>query len=263
MRWKCVCAYDGGAFHGWQSQANARAVQDEIEDALASIFRRPVRIHGSGRTDTGVHAVGQVFHFDGDWRHGGRRLTAALATRLPPTVLVKSTVPVADGFHARFDATGKRYHYRILLGRAEPHEAAWCLALPGPLDLGLMREAAAVLIGRHDFAPFGASNGDEIEDTVKDLRCLRISRRGRRIRITVEASGFLYHMARSLVGTLLKVGLGRLSVAEVRRVLTTGRRIPLIETAPAHGLFLEKVFYRGDRDTGRLEPSGPVVRRDP
>ena len=252
MRWKCVCSYDGGAFHGWQSQANARAVQDEIEEALAALFNRPVRIHGSGRTDTGVHALGQVFHFDGIWAHGGDRLVAALGTRLPPTLWVKSAVPVADDFHARFDVSGKRYHYRINLGRAEPHEAAYCLSLPGPLDLAAMRKAAGGLVGRHDFAPFAASNGDEVVDTVKDLRVVRITRRGRHLRITMEASGFLYHMARSLVGTLIKVGLGRLGVEEVRAVLESGKRTPLVETAPARGLFLEKVFY--PRPSGRRHP---------
>jgi len=245
MRWKCVCAYDGGAFQGWQSQTNALTVQDEIEGALASLFKGDIRIHGSGRTDAGVHALGQVFHFDAAWRHGPDRLVAALSTQLPSSLLIKSAVRVADDFHARFDATGKRYHYRITLGPAEPHEVAYCLAVPGPLDVDRMRTAAGFLIGRHDFAPFSASNGDLIEDTCKELRLARISRRGRRLRVTLEAGGFLYHMARSIVGGLLKVGLGRLDPTVFEEVLSSGRRIPLIETAPAKGLFLERVFYSG------------------
>lgn len=243
MRWKCVCSYDGGSFHGWQSQANARGVQDEIEEGLASILKRPVRIHGSGRTDTGVHALGQVFHFDADWMHGGGRLVAALRTRLPPSILVKSAVVVSPDFHARFDTVGKRYHYRIVVGPAEPHEAATCLEVRAPLALGPMEEAARTLLGRHDFAPFSAGNGDVIEDTTKELRVLRIANRGRRIRVTLEASGFLYHMARSIVGGLLSVGMKRLDPNDVRRVLESGIRIPKVETAPAHGLFLERVFY--------------------
>jgi tRNA pseudouridine38-40 synthase len=243
MRWKCVCSYDGGPFHGWQSQANARGVQDEIEEGLASILKMPVRIHGSGRTDTGVHALGQVFHFDSDWRHGGGRLVAALRTRLPPSILVKSAVVVPPDFHARFDAEGKRYHYRIIVGAAEPHEVATCLEVKGPLAYERMEETVPLLLGRHDFAPFSAGNGDVIEDSTKDLRLLRIVRRGRRIRITLEASGFLYHMARSIVGVLLSVGMRRLDPDDVRRVFESGARIPKIETAPAHGLFLEKVLY--------------------
>lgn len=243
MRWKCVCSYDGGSFHGWQSQANARGVQDEIEEGLASILKRPVRIHGSGRTDTGVHALGQVFHFDADWGHGGGRLVAALRTRLPTSILVKSAVVASPGFHARFDAVGKRYHYRIIVGAAEPHEVATCLSVRSPLSLDLMEETARMLLGRHDFAPFSAGNGGVIEDTTKDLRLLRMTSRGRRMRITLEASGFLYHMARSIVGVLLSVGTKRLDPDHVRRVLESGIRIPKIETAPARGLFLEKVFY--------------------
>lgn len=244
MRWKCVCAYDGAAFQGWQSQANGLAVQDEIERALADLLRQPIRIHGSGRTDSGVHALGQVFHFDADWGHGSKALVAALTTRLPTSLLIRSAAPVSADFHARFSATGKRYHYRILVGVAGPHETATCLSLPGPLDLDRMKAGAAHLLGRHDFAPFGASNGDLIEDTVKDLRMARVSRRGPRIRITLEAGGFLYHMARSIVGALIKVGLGRLDPDVIGQVLASGRRIPLIETAPAKGLFLERVRYR-------------------
>ena len=243
MRWKCICSYDGSSFHGWQSQANARGVQDEIEEGLASILKKPVRIHGSGRTDTGVHALGQVFHFDADWRHGGGRLAAALRRRLPTSILVKSAVVASPGFHARFDAVGKRYHYRIVVGAVEPHEVATCLAVRAPLSLDLMEETARMLLGRHDFAAFSAGNGDVIEDTTKDLRLLRMTRRGRRMKITLEASGFLYHMARSLVGVLLSVGMKRLDPDDVRRVLESGNRIPKIETTPARGLFLEKVFY--------------------
>ena len=190
-----------------------------------------------------MHALGQVFHFDADWRHGGERLLAALRTRLPTSILVKSAVVVSPDFHARYDALGKRYHYRIIMGSVEPHEVATCLSVRGPLELELMEETAGGLIGRHDFAPFSAGNGDVIEDTTKDLRRLRITRHGRRLRITLEASGFLYHMARSIVGGLLSVGMNRLDPDDVRRVLESGIRVPRIETAPAHGLFLEKVFY--------------------
>jgi tRNA pseudouridine38-40 synthase len=243
MRWKCVCSYDGGAFHGWQSQTNARGIQDEIEEGLASIFKMPVRIHGSGRTDRGAHALGQVFHFDADWRHGGQRLVAALRTRLSPAILVKSATVVSSDFHARFDAVGKRYHYRVVVGPAEPHEVETCLAVTGPVAQDLMEEAARWLRGEHDFAPFSASNGDLIPDTTKDLRLLRVASHGRRLRITLEAGGFLYHMARSIVGGLLSVGMKRLDPDDVRRVLENGIRTPKIETAPAHGLFLERVYY--------------------
>src|SRR5687768_16515915 len=119
-RWKCICAYDGSSFSGWQSQAGGRAIQDVIEARLEQIFKTPLRIHGSGRTDAGVHAHGQVFHFDATWRHEKEKLLAAFRVGLPASIQIKSMTAVASSFHARFDATGKRYDYHIHLGDADP-----------------------------------------------------------------------------------------------------------------------------------------------
>lgn len=243
-RWRCVCAYDGGALAGWQSQPGGQAVQDLIEARLAAVFGRPVRIHGSGRTDAGVHAVGQVFHFDATWRHGADKLLAALRAGLPPSIQVKAARPVRSDFHARFSAKGKRYEYRLHLGDADPFERPYSWSVFRPLDLAAMTAAAAVLCGRHDFRAFAAENGTERESTVRDLRRLEIRRRGRRVRIVAEADGFLYKMVRSLVGVLVAVGEGRLAVAEVKKLLAAGRRTPAVHTAPPQGLFLVKVFYR-------------------
>lgn len=242
-RWKAICAYDGGKFHGWQSQANAVAVQDVIEEALARVLKTSIRVHGSGRTDAGVHAHAQVFHFDAVWRLEPRRLLAALGTCLPPGVLIRSIVPVRSDFHARFDATGKRYHYRIFLGQADPFEAPFCWSLPRGLDLEVLAKAARILRGKHDFAGFSATNGDERETTVRDLRRIEIKRRGRRVRVVLEADGFLYKMARSLVGGMVVAACGQLTLDQLRRVLLSRERIPAVATAPAHGLFLERVFY--------------------
>jgi tRNA pseudouridine38-40 synthase len=242
-RWKAVCAYDGGQFHGWQSQRNAVAVQDVLEDALSVVLGAKTRIHGSGRTDTGVHALGQVFHFDAAWKHDARRLMIALRTRIPKGIQITSLVKSKTDFHARFDATGKRYHYRLFLGYADPFEDPYCWSLPGPLDFDAMRETARVLCGRHDFAAYCALNGDIKETTVRDLRRFEIRKTGRRVRITLEADGFLYKMVRSLVGTLIAVGANKMTPTDAARLLQTGKRIPAVATAPAKGLFLEKVFY--------------------
>jgi tRNA pseudouridine38-40 synthase len=242
-RWRAVCAYDGGCFHGWQSQANAVAVQDVIEGALETVLGSKIRIHGSGRTDTGVHALGQVFHFDAAWPHQPGQLLTALSLRLPKGVQIRSIRRAKPGFHARFDAGGKRYHFRIFLGQAGPFESRWCWSIPRALDLEAMAKAAALLRGRHDFAAFCAWNGDRRETTVRDLRRLEVRRRGRRVRIVLEADGFLYKMARSLVGTIVGVGLGRPTLVELGALLATPRRVPAVMTAPAHGLFLERVFY--------------------
>ena len=245
QRWKCVCAYDGTGFAGWQSQARSNAVQDIIEARLAEIFGQPVRIHGSGRTDAGVHALGQVFHFDAEWRHGVDKLMAAFRVGMPPAIQIKSVRAVAAEFHARFQATGKRYEYRLQLGDADPFNRPYCWTVFRPLDFAAMQAAAAVLRGRHDFRAFTALNGqgEAQENTVRDLRRLQLVRRGRSVKITAEADGFLYKMIRSLVGLLVSVGEGKVSVADVRAILASKERTARVLTAPPRGLFLVKVFY--------------------
>ena len=242
-RWKCLCAYDGTAFAGWQSQAGGRAIQDVIEARLALIFKTPLRIHGSGRTDSGVHAREQVFHFDAVWPHATEKLLAAFRVGLPAAVQIKSVRAVDAEFHSRFDATGKRYDYSIHLGDADPFTRPYCWMFFRPLDVTAMQAAAEVLRGRHDFRAFTALNGPEREDTVRDLRRLDVVRRGKQIRITAEADGFLYKMVRSLAGVLVTVGEGKLTPAEVRKILHSRERTAAVQTAPAQGLFLTKVYY--------------------
>jgi tRNA pseudouridine38-40 synthase len=244
QRWKCTCAYDGTAFAGWQSQTGGQAVQDVIEARLKQIFGGLVRIHGSGRTDAGVHAKGQVFHFDAAWRHGPEKLLAAFRSGLPAQIQVQAVRAVAPVFHARFSAKGKRYVYHVHLGDPDPFTRPYCWAVFRPLDLAAMQAAAKALQGRHDFRAFTAVNGPEREDTVRDLRRLEVTRRGRSVRITGEADGFLYKMMRSLAGVLVKVGEGRLAPADVKALLAARTRTAAVPTAPAAGLFLMKVFYR-------------------
>lgn len=246
QRWKAVCAYDGTAFAGWQSQPGGTSLQDVIEARLRVLAGGPIRIHASGRTDAGVHARGQVFHFDLAWRHGAERLLAALRVGLPPTILIQSIRPVPGDFHARFSAVGKRYEYHVYLGHPDPfiRPFVWCLDRPTAPDFVAMRRAAKVLLGRHDFAAFSAFTGEEREDTVRTLRRLDVVRRGRRVTIVAEADGFLYKMVRSLVGALISVGFGKLSPDDLRRFLADARRTPAVETAPPQGLFLVRVQYR-------------------
>jgi tRNA pseudouridine38-40 synthase len=243
-RWKCVCAYDGGPFGGWQSQPGGNSVQDVIEARLAHIFGEPVRTHASGRTDAGVHARAQVFHFDASWRHGAERLLAALRATISPAIQIQSVRAVSAEFHARFSAKGKIYIYHLHLGDADPFTRPYAWPVFKPLDFEAMNAAAAVLRGRNDFKAFSAFNGGEMEDTVRDLRRLEIARRGSRARITAEADGFLYKMVRSLVGALVAVGEGKLTPKAIRAILVSRERTHLVQTAPPQGLFLEKVFYR-------------------
>jgi tRNA pseudouridine38-40 synthase len=259
MRWKCKVAYDGTAFNGWQSQSGGNTIQDLIEARLRVLLDAPVRIYGSGRTDSGVHARGQVFHFDGNWTAGADTLLRALKSGYPHTIQVFDAEPVDDHFHARFSATGKQYVYQIFEGDASPFETRfhWSLGRRRLVE-SAMSEAAAILCGRHDFTAFTANaHDDRHEDCVRELRRLEVVRDGAYLKIITEADGYLYRMVRSLVGCLVEVGLGKLSVADVKAMLQTGVRGEKVQTAPPQGLFLEKVFYKDEGGSG-LSDGGPT-----
>ena len=246
-RWKCVCAYDGSGFSGWQSQPNGDSIQDVLEARLKAIFGGPIRIHSSGRTDAGVHAAAQVFHFDAEWGHPAEKLAAAVRFGLPPAIQIVAVRPAAAKFHARFSAKRKVYCYHLHLGDADPFTRPYSWPVMRPLDLAAMRAAAKALQGRHDFKAFSALNGAEnaeTADTVRHLRRLELRVRGRQVRVVAEADGFLYKMVRSLVGALVSVGEGKLTVPDVERILASKVRIPAVHTAPPQGLFLQKVHYR-------------------
>jgi len=245
MRWKCTVAYDGTDFEGWQSQPSGNTVQDHIERRLAWLFKQPVRIHASGRTDSGVHARGQVFHFDGDWAHKPEDLLAALRVGFPDSIQVYAAERVADDFHARFSATGKCYAYRFFEGDAPPFETRYCWSLGRRrLDLDAVNRAAAHLVGRHDFSAFSANPRDDREENpVKDLRRLEVVRDGPRLTLWTEASGYLYKMVRSLAGCLCEVGLGKLDPDELPAILASRTRTNRVMTAPARGLCMERVDY--------------------
>lgn len=245
MRWKCTVAYDGTSFVGWQAQPSGNTIQQVIEKRLSFLMDRPVRIQGSGRTDAGVHARGQVFHFDGDWRHQPEDLVNALKTGIPETIRIYQAETVSEDFHARFSTTGKCYIYRYYEGDALPFETRYCYSLGRRrVNLDAMNAAAAVLIGRHDFSAFGANTHEEVaRDPVKDLRVLEVTREGPRLELRTEGSGYLYKMVRRLAGCLLDVGLGRLTTGQVAEMLAAATPNKDIVTAPARGLTLEWVTY--------------------
>lgn len=246
-RWRGEVAYEGTGFRGWQSQAGGGTVQDLLQDRLREISRDPeIRVHGSGRTDAGVHADQQVFHFDLAWPHPDESLLLALRGACPPTVVINRLRRAPQAFHARRSAVRKRYVYRIYQGYAPPREGRFCWSTEGRrLDAAAMAEAAARLRGRHDFTAFAANRADgSCESPVKNLMRLEVVERGPRIRIIAEADGFLYKMVRSLAGGLIDVGRGKLAPGQLREVLDSRRRTALIPTAQARGLTLERVFYR-------------------
>ena len=245
MRWKCTCAYDGTDFDGWQRQPSGGAVQNHIEAALTQIFDRPLQLHGSGRTDAGVHARGQCFHFDAEWLHEPEKLIRALHSILPTSIRIKSAKSVSDDFHARFSVSGKRYLYNYYLGRADPVDDRYVWACRDlPLDLKEMQVAADRLLGTHDFSAYSATHGKENDpNPVKTVSRLQLKQRGKFIRIDAEGSGFLYRMVRSIAGALYAVGRGRLTPDDIAEILESKKRTHRIVTAPAKGLFLDKVFY--------------------
>lgn len=248
MRWKCTVAYDGTDFLGWQTQPGGDTVQALIEQRVAALFGQPVTIFGAGRTDAGVHARGQVFHFDADWQHGPEKLLRAMRPGLPETIQVYAAAPVADDFHARFSATRKVYSYQFMEGRASPFDYRYCWSLESyRLDIDAMTRAAAFLLGTHDFAAFAANPAeDRLGDTIRTLYELGIARAGPRVSLRVVGNGFLYKMVRSLAGCLFDVGRGALSPDAIPSILAARKRTHIVRSAPAQGLCLDSVAYDFD-----------------
>jgi tRNA pseudouridine38-40 synthase len=210
---------------------------------LSIVLGTPTRIHGSGRTDAGVHARAQVFHFDAAWTHGAETLQRALRTGLPAGIQVTSVRAARPDFHAHFLAKGKTYIYHLDQGRADVFRDPFCWSVGRPLDVAAMRRAASTLRGRHDFKAFSAFGGEERESTVRNVTLLDVVGRGKRLRVVAEADGFLYKMVRSLVGALVAVGLGKLTTDDLARILASRERTNEVQTAPAKGLFLWRVKY--------------------
>jgi len=247
-RLKLTIAYDGRPFSGWQSQADANGVQDHIEAAFLAVAGIRLRIHGSGRTDAGVHATGQIAHADvprgklapATWQ-------AALNANLPHGIRVIRASHVRggdDGFHARFSAKGKRYIYRIWNAPyMHPIEIGRAWHVPRELNRALLREAAALLVGHHDFARFTARRGQKATDTVRTIRRMAVGTRGPLITLTVEGDGFLYKMVRLLTGTMVRVAEGRAPLSFIRDLLSTRVRARTHFMAVAEGLYLARVWY--------------------
>ncbi len=240
-------AYLGQGFAGWQRQNARRTVQGELERALLRLFGEPVTVIGAGRTDSGVHAAGQVAHFDPPRELPHHGLRAVLNTMLPGDVRVLGVWRVPGSFHARRDALRKIYRYRVAWGvPLAPWEAHRRVLLPGPLELPAMRAAARALAGTHDFTCFARAGhtGTGRRGTARSLEEIRLLLRGRRLDLVFAADGFLRGMARRLAGALLEVGRGAQPVQWVELLLAgAGARTPA-PTAPAYGLTLERVVYR-------------------
>ncbi|MGD8968631.1 MAG: tRNA pseudouridine(38-40) synthase TruA [Anaerolineae bacterium] len=255
MRVRALVAYDGTDYNGFQRQVDVPTVQETLEKTLAQVTQESVTVWAAGRTDAGVHALGQVIAFDTSWRHGMEDLQRAMNAVLPPDVAVRELGVAGSDFHPRFDARSRLYQYRIHNAPVRsPIARRHSLHMPYPLDTALMQRAAESLVGEHDFATFGQAPQGEV--TVRRVfsavwgeeRCDCVSfdgtrNRGRFLTLDIEANAFLYRMVRSIVGTLLDVGQGRMRVSAFGEAFASCDRSRAGKTAAPHGLCLVQVNY--------------------
>jgi len=250
-KFKLTIAYDGTGYEGWQVQKTGTGVQEIVETALAKLFPSQPRLHGSSRTDTGVHALGMIAHFeipDAEFKMSTRKLALALNAWLPKDIRVLSAAHAPREFHARFNAAGKQYRYFVWNHTAmNPLIRHTTWQVPLPLNLKAMRAAAPLFVGRHDFKSFAASRNYEMKSTVRKLTRCDIKKNGQLLTFIIEGDGFLYKMCRGIVGTLVQVGQGKFPADEIKRMLAKRDRRVAGMTAPAQGLVLWKVYYRKGR----------------
>lgn len=245
-RYKAIIAYDGTHFNGFQKQPNGRTVQEEMEKTLKKMANgKEITVFGSGRTDAGVHAMGQVIHFDYPEERSLERMRFALDTQSSEDIAVKAVEIVSDDFHARYLVKEKTYQFRVDIGKPRsPFRRHYASYFPYPLDLSKIQRALPDLIGTHDFTSFCAS-GSSIEDKVRTIyeAKMEVNEAGDELLFTFRGNGFLYKMIRILVGTLLKIGNGRLSEDSIPEIIAKKDRNAAGPTAHPEGLYLYEVVY--------------------
>jgi tRNA pseudouridine38-40 synthase len=246
-RYRATLAYDGSAYQGFQRQVDGvPTVQAAVEDAIARIVQRNVTILAAGRTDAGVHAVGQVIAFDVDWRHATADLLRAINAVLPDDIALQDIRQHADFFHPRYDALSRVYYYRVLNAeQPQPLLRKLCWQIRGDLNVNIMQDAAEMLIGTHDFAAFG--NPPQGENTIREVMMSRWTREnqpfGDFLVYRLEGTAFLQHMVRRIVGMLTDVGRGALTLAQFEAIFQSADLSQATTLAPPQGLTLEKVRY--------------------
>ena len=256
----CLIEYDGSHFNGWQSQPhpNVATVQQTLEAALTSVASNPVRVHCAGRTDTGVHGVGQVIHFDDPTGRSSKNWVYGTNAYLPSSVRVHWATPVAADFHARFSAQSRRYRYIIANTPIRPALLAGRVSWQRrPLNQALMHEAAQCLLGERDFSAFQAASCQS-PTAMRNVQDVSVTRAGNLIAIDIQANAFLHHMVRNIAGSLMMVGSGRQAPEWITELLEGGDRTVAADTAPPDGLYLVAVEYP---DSFGLpdSPQGPLL----
>lgn len=242
MRYKCTVTYDGAMFHGFQIQGKLRTVQDEIEKVLLIINKKKTIIYPSGRTDSGVHAIGQVFHFDSDIVMKSENMRNAINSRLPRDIYISSVEVVSEDFHARFSVVKKEYHYLIDLGEYDPLKRNYRYYYPyKKIDRNLLYEASQMFVGEHDFRSF--TKNKDLTNTVRTIYSIDFEWRDDLLTIKIIGNGFMHNMVRILVAMWLECARGKYSISNLKTILEEKNRAFAPKTAPANGLYLYKVYY--------------------
>ena len=242
MGYQAIVEYDGAAYHGFQRQRSEPTIQGQLETAIEAVAGQAASVIGAGRTDSGVHATGQVIAFEIGWRHGHQALQRALNANLPEDIAVRDVQEAPEGFHPRFSARRRAYTYTIFSGPTRsPTRRLWAWHVPRPLDVSLMNQAADEITGRHDFATFGQP--PQGESTEREVFLARWRRTEELLRFEIEANAFLYRMVRSLVGSMKAVGEGRWQVTDFVAAMEARDRSRAAQTAPPQGLCLTAVHY--------------------
>jgi len=241
--------YDGTNYHGWQRQKNALTIQQLIEESIQKVTGVKAKLIGSGRTDTGVHALGQRANFKTETNIPADRIPLALNGHLPPDIRIINAIEVGPDFHARYYVLGKKYRYRIF-NREIPSAVYrnYSCFIPVRLDIESMKEASKHIIGRKDFSSF-CSSGSLVRSRVREVQSLEFASDNNMIDMIISADGFLYNMVRIIAGTLVEVGRGNMQPEEVRAVVDKKDRRCAGPTLPPQGLFLEEVYYTRILDT--------------
>lgn len=243
MRYKVTIAYDGLNYAGFQSQKNAVAIQDIIESVIERIFSEKIRIVMSSRTDAGVHAYGQVFHFDSDIEKEERKLKFSMNSLLPDDIHVMEVKQVSKDFHARYSVKKKTYEYLINVGEYDVFLRGRAYQCFYKLDIDLMKQGAALFLGEHNFASFNTSSLKEYPNQVRTISEFSITRKKDILKIRVTSSGFLRNMVRIMVGTLIDLGRGKKTLDDIREMLEYPNKSTRRYNADPNGLYLVKIFY--------------------
>lgn len=243
MRVRLIVAYDGTNYHGWQIQNNAVSVEEVLTHALRDLLREDVELAGASRTDSGVHALGNVAVFDTKTRIPAEKIAVAVNQRLPEDIRVMRSEQVRESFHPRYEVSRKTYEYRVTNAAIQlPTKRLYSHFVYIPLDVERMRQAAAYFPGEHDFGGF-CSAGSQVKSTVRTIYDVTVTKTGEDVTIRVTGNGFLYNMVRILAGTLIEVGMGRREPETVSQAIEKADRTLAGPTAPAHGLTLVKIEY--------------------